>query len=72
MRKNNFIGNYGIAGPVRCRNGGFTLVELMIAVFLSLFLMAGVIQLFVQSKTTYTMHEGVARLKRVQNLTTPH
>lgn len=61
MKQDYFIGKTGTACPVDCRNGGFTLVELMIAVFLSLFLMAGVIQLFIQSKTTYSLQEGIAR-----------
>ncbi|MES9904908.1 MAG: PilW family protein [Sedimenticola sp.] len=58
MRKNIFTGT---PGPTLSHSGGFTLVELMIAMFLSLFLMGGVIQLFIQSKTTYTLQEGVAR-----------
>ncbi|MEJ1355225.1 MAG: PilW family protein [Candidatus Sedimenticola sp. (ex Thyasira tokunagai)] len=61
MRKNSFVNRAESAGPARRRNNGFTLIELMIAMFLSLFLMAGVIQLFLQSKTTYMLQEGVAR-----------
>lgn len=42
---------------------GFSLVELMVALLISLFLIAGVIQVFLGSKQTYTLNEGVARLQ---------
>ena len=42
---------------------GFSLVELMVALVISLFLLAGVIQVFLGSKQTYTLNEGVARLQ---------
>lgn len=40
---------------------GLTLVELMVAMVLSLILIGGVIQLFVQSKASYNLQDGVAR-----------
>lgn len=49
-----------------CKNTpqtGFSLVELMVALVISLFLLAGVIQVFTGSKQTYTLNEGVARLQ---------
>lgn len=45
--------------PVQSR--GFSLVELLIAMVLSLLLIGGVMQLFVQSKASYTLQDGIAR-----------
>lgn len=45
------------------RDGGFTVVELMVAMVISLLLLGGVITLFTSSKTTY---ERVERLSRAQ------
>lgn len=45
------------------RHGGFTVVELMVAMAISLLLLGGVVTLFTSSKTTY---ERVERLSRVQ------
>lgn len=45
------------------RHGGFTIVELMVAMAISLLLLGGVVTLFTSSKTTY---ERVERLSRVQ------
>lgn len=45
------------------RAGGFTVVELMVAMAISLLLLGGVVTLFTSSKTTY---ERVERLSRVQ------
>ena len=42
---------------------GVSLVELMIALLLGLFLMIGVIQVFVSSKSTYTAQESLSRLQ---------
>lgn len=42
---------------------GFSLVELMIAMLISLFLLGGVIQVFSGSKQTYRLNEGMARLQ---------
>ncbi|VAW80014.1 hypothetical protein MNBD_GAMMA15-751 [hydrothermal vent metagenome] len=42
---------------------GFSLVELMVALLISLFLLGGVIQVFLGSKQTYTLNQGVARLQ---------
>lgn len=49
--------------PVVRPDDGFTLVELMVAMAISLLLLGGVVTLFVSSKTTY---ERVERVSRVQ------
>jgi len=45
------------------RSSGFSMVELMIAMTISLLLMAGVVQIFSGSKASYTMQEGTSRLQ---------
>ena len=45
------------------RQHGVTLVELLIAMLVSLILLAGVIQIFISSKQTYNLQEGVARIQ---------
>lgn len=40
---------------------GFTLVEILVAMVISLFLIGGVVQLFIQNKTSYKLQEGIAR-----------
>lgn len=45
------------------KNAGFTLVELLIALFLGLFLIAGAIQIFLSSKLTYRELERVTELQ---------
>lgn len=47
----------------RQHQGGLTLVEVMIALTLSLVLLAGVMQVFVATRTTYRVDEGLARLQ---------
>ena len=42
---------------------GFSIVELMVAVTLSMILMAGVLSIFASSKVTYLSNEKVARLQ---------
>ena len=42
---------------------GLTLIELMVAVTIGLFLMIGAMTVFVQSRTTYRSTEGVSRLQ---------
>ena len=43
--------------------GGFSLVEIMIALTLSLLLLGAVFQIFVSAKASYRMNEGLARLQ---------
>ena len=44
-------------------NGGFTIVEIMVAMTISLILLLGVIQIFMASQTSYEMQSGVSRLQ---------
>ncbi|MFC1683911.1 PilW family protein [Pseudomonadota bacterium] len=52
-------GAQAVGSPQNCH--GFSLVELLVAMVISLFLIGGVVQLFVQNKTSYKLQEGVAR-----------
>ena len=45
------------------RQCGFSLVEVMVALVISLFLIAGVIQLFIGSKQAYRFHEALSRIQ---------
>jgi len=45
------------------RSAGFSMVELMVAMVISLLLMAGVVQIFSGSKASYIMQEGNSRLQ---------
>lgn len=42
---------------------GFTLIELMIAMLIGVFLMAGVIQIFISAKQAYRLQENLSRLQ---------
>lgn len=42
---------------------GFTIVELMVGLLLSLILVAGILQVYLGSKTTYQVTEGLSRLQ---------
>lgn len=55
---------------LRYTQRGVSLVELMIAMMLGLFLMIGVIQIFVSSKATYTAQESLSRLQETGRHTT--
>lgn len=46
-----------------CAQRGLTLIELMIAMLLGVFLIGGVLQIFVSTKQTYRMQENLARLQ---------
>lgn len=45
------------------RAGGFTLVELMVAMTIGLIILAGVAQIFTSSRATYVVQEGLARVQ---------
>ncbi len=47
----------------RKRSAGFSLVELMIAMVIGLVLIAGIVQVFVASRSTYAVADGLARLQ---------
>lgn len=49
--------------PVRCRQAGFSLIELMIAMVLGIILTAGVVTLFVHSRQSFSQDENVARMQ---------
>ncbi len=42
---------------------GFTLVEILIAIAIGLFLTAGMVQLFVANKTSYRFNEALSRIQ---------
>ena len=42
---------------------GLTLIEIMISLLIGVFLIVGVIQLFINSKQTYRVQEALARLQ---------
>lgn len=45
------------------RQRGFSMVEILVALMISVFLIAGVIQLFLGSKQTYRFHDALSRLQ---------
>jgi type IV pilus assembly protein PilW len=47
----------------RRRSGGFTLVELLVAVVLGLFLLGGVVSIFVNSRQSFRVNENMARVQ---------
>ena len=47
----------------RRESHGFTIVEIMVAMAISLILLLGVINIFMASKTSYTLQSGAARLQ---------
>lgn len=49
--------------PFRNKQTGLTLVEIMVAMTISLILLAGVGQIYLSSKQTYRVHDGVSRVQ---------
>jgi type IV pilus assembly protein PilW len=51
--------------PISGRKGemGFTLIELMIALLIGAFLLTGVLQIFINTRQTYVVSEGISRLQ---------
>lgn len=45
------------------QQGGFTIVELMVALVLGLILLGGVVQIYLSTKTTHKITEGLSRLQ---------
>jgi type IV pilus assembly protein PilW len=45
------------------RNDGFSLVELMIAMLLGLFIIGGVISVFLSNRVAYRQNENLARMQ---------
>jgi len=56
--------------PQASLHRGFTLVELMVALVISLLLMAGVIQVYLSSKQSYRLQDNVARIQESGRLAT--
>ncbi|WP_039959708.1 PilW family protein, partial [endosymbiont of Riftia pachyptila] len=56
---NSYLKKY----PMRRLCQGLTLVELMIALVLSLLLMSGAISIFMSSKQTFKLEENVSRIQ---------
>ena len=54
--------NQGSVTPYQNQRG-LTLVELMVAMLLGVFLIGGVMQIFISSKQTYRMQENLSRLQ---------
>ena len=55
--------NRAFTTETRAQQKGMTLIELMIALTLSLILMAGVLQIFIGNKQTYNVQDAMARLQ---------
>lgn len=55
--------NWGYSSPSIRGQSGMTLVEILVAMLISLFLTAGIIQLFIGSKQTYRFHDALSRLQ---------
>lgn len=51
------------AAAAKPRQTGLTLVEIMVAMLLSLVLLGGVVQIFISSKSTYNAQEGLSRMQ---------
>lgn len=51
------------AHPARCRAGGFTLVEFMVAITVGLLMLAGVVSIFYTSRQSYRTQDSTARLQ---------
>lgn len=51
--------------PIQSRRGqsGFSLIEIMIAITLSLLLIAGILQIFLSTRATFRMQDGLARVQ---------
>jgi type IV pilus assembly protein PilW len=54
---------YNKGTAVRRRQSGMTLIEIMIAVTISLVLLSGIMQVFLASKQTYRIQDGTSRLQ---------
>jgi len=63
MTTHKTIRLFANTGHTRASQSGLSLVELMVAMVISLLLLAGVIQIFLGSKQSYTVNEGLSRLQ---------
>jgi type IV pilus assembly protein PilW len=51
------------SGSIRTRQHGLTLVEIMVALAISLFLLSGVVYAYLSNRTTYVFNEEMSRLQ---------
>ena len=51
------------SAPLSCHQTGMTLIEIMIALLIGVFLLGGVIEIFTASQQTYRMQENLSRLQ---------
>ncbi len=56
----------------RNRQRGLTLVEMMVAAVLAIFLAGGIIQIFVGNRVTFTFNEGVSRIQENARFSLEH
>ncbi len=56
----------------RNRQRGLTLVEMMVASLLAIFLAGGIIQIFVGNRVTFTFNEGVSRIQENARFSLEH
>lgn len=56
----------------RTRQRGMTLVELMVALVLSLFLVGGIVQIFVGNRVTFAFNDGVSRIQENARFSLEH
>ncbi|MDJ0907066.1 MAG: PilW family protein [Woeseiaceae bacterium] len=54
------------------RQRGLTMVELLIAAVLAIFLAGGIIQIFVGNRVTFTFNDGVSRIRENANFSLEH
>jgi type IV pilus assembly protein PilW len=54
------------------RQRGMTLVELMVAMVLSIFLVGGIIQIFIGNRVTYAFNEGLSRIQENARFSLEH
>ncbi len=57
---------------IRSRQRGLTLVEMMVASLLAIFLAGGIIQIFVGNRVTFTFNEGVSRIQENARFSLEH
>ena len=63
LRQSNGKGRAGPTARPFKTNRGLTLIELMVAIAIGLVITAAIVQIFVSSRSSYTMEEGLARVQ---------
>ncbi len=62
-RRQHYCSDWWKARAIDRRLRGFTLVELMVALLIGLIILAALSQLFITSRSTYSLEEGMARVQ---------